>query len=159
MTTTEVKLERRLSRLERARRRLALIAGAQLVMLAALLMTGVRARPDTITATAFQLVDDSGHVRAELAVRDGAPGVFLMDEDGRTRLSLVQDSAATALFIHDSAGDTRVGVAQFAHGGGGFALHGPKMKGAAVLYLAGTGSLTFYGPEGDVLHRVPAAER
>ena len=52
-------------------------------------------------------------------------------------------------------GTTRVGVAQFAHGGGGFALHGPEAKGAAVLYLQGDGSLTFYGPDGDVQARYP----
>ncbi|MDH3732773.1 MAG: hypothetical protein OEU54_04530 [Gemmatimonadota bacterium] len=34
--------------------------------------------------------------------------------------------------------------------------HGPEMKGAAVLYLKGDGSLTFYGDDGAVLDRFPA---
>jgi hypothetical protein len=59
----------------------------------------------------------------------------------------------------DDAGDTRLGAAQFAHGGGGYALHGPKMKGAAVLYLAGEGSLSMYDPEGIRTARFPAQER
>lgn len=52
-------------------------------------------------------------------------------------------------------GDTRIGVAQFAHGGGGFALHGPEAKGAAVLYLKERGTLTFYGDEGGVTRQAP----
>jgi hypothetical protein len=46
-----------------------------------------------------------------------------------------------------------VGGTLFAHGGGGFALHGPEAKGAAVLYLKGDGNLTFFGAEGEVQAR------
>ena len=49
----------------------------------------------------------------------------------------------------------RVGVAQFSHGGGGFALHGPGTRGAAVLYLRGDGSLTQYDTTGVVTARWP----
>lgn len=52
-------------------------------------------------------------------------------------------------------GDTRLGAAQFAHGGGGYALHGPGGRGAAVLYLSGDGSLTIYDAEGGVTARFP----
>ena len=46
-------------------------------------------------------------------------------------------------------------MAQFAHGGGGVALHGPRDKGAAVLYYKGAGSLTMYDEAGKVVARVP----
>jgi hypothetical protein len=81
--------------------------------------------------------------------------IQLVDQSGRVRLELRQDSTETGLFILDESGSTRIGVAQFAHRGGGFALHGPDMKGAAVLYLKGQGSLTFYDETGAVISRVP----
>lgn len=71
------------------------------------------------------------------------------------RVALAHDAEGSALFIRDAAGVIRVGVAQFAHGGGGVALHGPNSKGAAVLYFQESGSLTFYDPEGNPTLRVP----
>jgi hypothetical protein len=71
-------------------------------------------------------------------------------------MELTHDSSGTRLYVHDDAGDVRVGVAQFAHGGGGFALHGPQGRGAAVLYLKGDGSLTFYDVAGAVTARFPS---
>ena len=57
----------------------------------------------------------------------------------------------------DETGGTRLGAAQFAHGGGGYALHGPEMKGAAVLYLKGEGSLSMYDAEGELTDRFPGS--
>ena len=79
----------------------------------------------------------------------------LVDHVGRVRMDLRHDSTETGLFVLDEAGDMRVGVAQFAHGGGGFALHGPRMKGAAVLYLKDAGSLSVYDTSGAVTARFP----
>ena len=73
-------------------------------------------------------------------------------------LALAHDPGGSALFIRDSEGVIRVGVAQFAHGGGGVALHGPGSKGAAVLYFQEAGSLTFYDPDGNPTMRLPEAE-
>lgn len=56
-------------------------------------------------------------------------------------------------------GDTRVGAAQFAHGGGGYALHGPGGRGAAVLYLKDEGSLTMYDADGAVAARFSESSR
>lgn len=81
--------------------------------------------------------------------------IQIVDDSGRVRMDLRHDSTETGLFILDGTGTTRVGAAQFAHGGGGFALHGPEAKGAAVLYLRGRGSLTFYDERGEVVGRVP----
>jgi hypothetical protein len=89
--------------------------------------------PAVFQAQRFQLVDDTGHVWIDLK----------------------HDSAETAIFLFDDSGTVRVGVAQFAHGGGGFALHGPQSRGAAVLYLRDQGSLTFYDADGEATARFP----
>jgi hypothetical protein len=81
--------------------------------------------------------------------------IQLVDSSGRVRIDLRHDSTETGLFVMDEAGNTRLGIAQFAHGGGGIALHGPDMKGAAVLYLKDRGSLTFYDESGVVVSQFP----
>ena len=125
-------LTHRVRRLER----LTVALSAAVVVLVGLLV--VAARPE-------------GQIRDTLQVRR----LQLVDRVGRVRMELRHDSTETGLFVLDEAGDTRVGVVQFGHGGGGFALHGPKMKGAAVLYLKGTGSLSFYDASGAVAARFP----
>jgi len=85
--------------------------------------------------------------------------IQVVDEDGGVRIDLRHDEAETGMFVLDAAGDTRLGAAQFAHGGGGYALHGPGARGAAVLYLSGAGSLTFYDADGGVTARYPEAGR
>jgi hypothetical protein len=83
--------------------------------------------------------------------------VLIVDDDDQVRIDLRHDAEETGLFILDDDGDTRLGAAQFAHGGGGYALHGPGGRGAAVLYLRGEGSLTMYEPDGTVAARFPDA--
>ncbi len=83
----------------------------------------------------------------------------LVDDQGRVRIDLRHDAAETGMFILDDAGDTRVGAAHFAHGGGGYALHGPGGRGAAVLHLKGEGSLTMYDEDGGVVARFSEAGR
>jgi hypothetical protein len=136
METTIHRLEQRVGRLERTNR--ILVATLTLLVVAgALSAVRVTQTMELVQARKVQLVDDQGRVRIELRHNDEETGLFVMDE----------------------AGDTRLGAAQFAHGGGGYALHGPKMKGAAVLYLAGEGSLSMYDPEGIRTARFPAQER
>jgi len=62
------------------------------------------------------------------------------------------------LYVRDASDQVRIGVAQFAHGGGGVALHGAAAKGAAVLYFKEQGSLTFYDSEGNVIARSPGSQ-
>jgi hypothetical protein len=85
--------------------------------------------------------------------------IQLLDAEGRVRIDLRHDDEETGLFILDDEGVTRLGAAQFAHGGGGYALHGPGGRGAAVLYLKGDGSLTLYDDQGSVTARFPTAGR
>jgi hypothetical protein len=125
-------LERRLRRLERSN---------------SLLLAGL------VIVTALFLVAAAPSSSAQEVIR--AERVEIVDAEGRVRMQLKHDSEETGLFILDEFGDRRLGAAQFAHGGG-FALHGPEAKGAAVLYLRGDGSLTFYDEAGEVVNRFPS---
>ena len=109
-------------------------------------------------ASAFMLTDQNGMVRAELAIKDGTVGLFILDEQGNQRLSAIHDHEETGLFIKDEAGTSRIGVAQFAHGGGGVALHGENSKGAAVLYFKESGSLRFFNDTGEVTNQLTAKQ-
>lgn len=133
-TDTTSALIHRVERLERANR----------VLLAVMVLGG------GLLLSAFVLGPPEVH--DQLQTRQ----LQIVDTDGHVRMDLTHDSTGTRLFVHDDAGDVRVGVAQFAHGGGGFALHGPGGKGAAVLYLKGEGNLSFYDSAGALSARFPA---
>ena len=148
-TTT---IEARVARLEMTN---GLLLLALLVALG-LAVGNARGTEPGLRAGAVQLVDEAGGVAAELAIRDGNPGLYILDPDGRTRLALFHSAEATGLHVIDADEVTRVGVAQFAHGGGGLALHGPGSKGAAVLYYKDAGTLRFYDAEGNVTNAVAA---
>lgn len=85
--------------------------------------------------------------------------IELVDEAGAARILMWHDSTGTGIYLRDDAGDTRVGLGHFAHGGSGVALHGPGGRGGTVLYLKGTGSLTFYDTTGAVRGRVAEEPR
>ncbi|HKJ02457.1 MAG TPA: hypothetical protein VJ997_08380 [Longimicrobiales bacterium] len=130
------------------------------VLVAALVVLGGalgwrRVTAEVVRADRIEVVDAQGRARIVLAAGEAGPTVEVRDAAGVARATLGDDAEGTALYLRDGDGTTRVGVAQFAHGGGGFALHGPEAKGAAVLYLKGDGSLTFYGANGEVQARYP----
>jgi len=109
-----------------------------------------------VRAERLEIMGQHGEPAAILGFDDeGAAGLFINDPGGSMRVALAHDSSGSALFIRDAEGVIRVGVAQFAHGGGGVALHGPGSRGAAVLYLKDSGSLTFYDLEGNPTLSVP----
>lgn len=140
-------LEERLARLERRNRML--VAALAAVASVPLLASATPRQDDVISARRIEMVDDEGRVRAELAIdADGSAGLFLRDEQGRVRGCTIHDAAQTGTFAMDETGQIRMGAAFFAHGGSGFALHGPEGKGSTVLYLKGQGSLTFYRADG-----------
>ena len=150
-------LEVRIQALEQRARILfgALLVTTSLALLGAAPSAQTQDAP--IRATRFELVDSEGRIRGELSMRDGAPVFSLLDEAGQDRLTLNHDAGGTALFIRDKEDVVRVGVAHFAHGGGGFALHGPDSRGAAVLYYDTEGSLSFYDRDGNTTLRLPEA--
>ena len=112
-----------------------------------------------VVAPAYVLTDSTGLVRGEWTIRDGSPTFVLFDAEGRERLTLLHSQEQSALLLKDESGNTRVGAAQFAHGGGGFALHGTDMKGAAVLYHKRGGSLSFFDTLGSLTTRIPPMEK
>lgn len=148
-------LEARVCRLEAANRRLLTALGAAtcLVFVAA---ARSPQSSELVSTRALEIVDEAGKVEARLAATPRGPELQLLDSEGVARVTLGHGAEGTALYLRDAQGTTRIGVAQFAHGGGGFALHGEESKGGAVLYLkAGRGTLTFYGADGTVVSRVP----
>lgn len=148
------RIEKRIQKLESQNRILVLVCVLGLSLLA-VSMTSSDNSKKTVRAQQFVLVDSTGAVRGELSMRDGAPGFYLKDEAGTDRVVLTHEADQTALYLLDAQGDTRVGAAQFSHGGGGFALHGPEGKGAAVLYLKKSGSLRLFDEEGTVTAQFP----
>lgn len=102
------------------------------------------------------VLDAAGRVRIQMAVTEHGPEIRLQDTAGVARARLVDDAEGTALYLDDASGTTRVGVAQFAHGGGGVALHGEGSRGATVLYMSGgVGSLRLFDSAGTVVHQFP----
>jgi hypothetical protein len=128
-------LEARLARLERRNR--LLTACLAVVGIGLALGAVPRQSVEIVQARRIQLVDGAGQVRIDLRHDDEETGLFVLDDEGVTGL----------------------GAAQFAHGGGGYALHGPQGRGAAVLYLKGGGSLKLYDAEGSVTGRFPEADQ
>lgn len=150
-------LERRVAALERQGRYWKIFGfGCTMALLLWMCYPG-GAVPDEIRARSFALIDAEGRAYAELKMTDEGPGLYLLDSVGVARVSLVHSQEETALYLRDADDQVRVGVAQFAHGGGGVALHGAAAKGAAVLYFKGEGSLTFYDSEGNVIERSPGS--
>jgi hypothetical protein len=161
-------VESRIRSLERCRRLWATVSAVVVAALAVVAATPSAARrgdPELeavarpgVDAPAFRLLGPDGTVAAELKIGEAGPGLFLLDGEGRERVAIVHQVEQSGLFIKDADGHSRIDVAQFAHGGGGVALHGEEMKGAAVLYLEGDGSLSFYDREGGVRMRLPVEE-
>lgn len=147
--------------LHKAVRRLQVWNGVLLgavIVLSIVVLSGALTENNALRAQSIQLISAEGGLLAELAVRDGNPGLYLSDGNGVNRAALFHGAEGTGLYIMDSDGVTRVGIAQFAHGGGGVALHGEESKGAAVLYFKEEGSLRFFNSEGDITNQVNARQ-
>ena len=144
-------LQERVERLERRNRVLAAAVGACVT----LLLLAAAGPVTTIEAQGLRLLDDDGRVLVELGRRDDAAGLYILDGNGVPRVTLRHAPDESGLLLSDEQGVTRVGAVQFAHGGGGFALHGAGSRGAAVLYYRNGGSLAFYDEDGALRQRVP----
>lgn len=151
MITTEQGFARRIARLELQNRLLV----AFLIMFATVGLLAMKHDDKVVRASAFELMAADGAVRAALWFDEGTPVLTLNDEQGAARLKLFHEPDATGIYVLDEENTPRIGIAQFSHGGGGVALHGPQSKGAAVLYLKGEGSLRFFDADGEVTTRLP----
>lgn len=157
MDSRQLEIERRVLALEAQGRRLKMFGlGCLAIALAWTCYSG--GLRDEVRARSLTLVNGSDQTYAELKMTEDGPGLFLRDPGGVARLSLVHNEDETALYIRDADDQVRIGVAQFAHGGGGVALHGEAARGAAVLYFKEQGSLTFYDLDGNVVTRIPSSE-
>ena len=145
METPQPGVADRIAKLERRTRM------QQALLVAGLLLWLLAAAParEAVEVRALHLLDRDGEVRASLTSdADNQPRLEFYDAAGRARLRLFQQADADGLYVLDVEGTPRIGIAQFAHGGGGVALHGAQSKGAAVLYLKDSGSLRFFDDEG-----------
>ena len=154
MQHTLATFDSRIARLELLNKVLILAVGVCLVLMVAGNMTQTK----SLRAQSFQLISGDGTVHAELATRNGNPGLFIKDESGIDRVAVFHEPDGSGIHVMDSDGVTRIGIVQFSHGGGGVALHGPESKGAAVLYLKEEGSLRFFDTEGNITNQVTARE-
>lgn len=150
----EREIEQRLLRLERRGRVWSIMATVSFAGLLAACSSLV-AQDSILRASELQIIDANGEVMLQLGPHDGGYGLVVRDAQGNARATLAHNDEGTALYLKDTVGDARVGVAHFAHGGSGFALHGPKLRGAAVLYYKTNGALSFYDTEGNVRARFP----
>lgn len=142
-------------------RALLFVLFALLAVFIALLFFRAADSHGVVSASAFRLVNAEDNVLAELVSRDGYPGLYLLDENGVQRIAVFHEPDTSGIYINDDESHTRIGIAQFSHGGGGVALHGPQSKGAAVLYLKNEGSLRFFDADGQVsrdIRATPLAE-
>ncbi|MGA9572655.1 MAG: hypothetical protein WBS20_01775 [Lysobacterales bacterium] len=143
------------TRLRRTERWLIVLGIALIVVVAG--FSYLLYRPaDTLRTSSLEVVDAQGNIVALLGQINGRTGLFLMDEKSTPRVSVFHADDMDGLYVDDDQGDTRVGVAQFSHGGGGFALHGPGSRGAAVLYYKNAGSLRFFDTDGNIIEEIPA---
>lgn len=145
------------TRLRRAEQRVTTLAIALALAVAAIAWLFYRpAGP--LRATSLEMVDSKGNTVALLGSMGGRTGLFLVDKKSVPRVSLFHADDADGMYIDDGEGVTRIGVAQFTHGGGGVALHGPGSQGAAVLYYKTAGSLRFFDAEGNVVREVSVTD-
>ncbi len=151
MAGKDSNLEHRIRRLERRNR----IFQSLLLLVCGFGLVALTTDDDSLRARSFELMSDDGSVRAALRFDEGNPVFVLHDVDGVERLKLFHEADTTGIYILDEESTPRVGIAQFSHGGGGVALHGPNSKGAAVLYLREKGSLRFFDADGNVTTQVP----
>ena len=145
--------KRRTARLETSNKILLIAIGTCLVIF----LSGAATPLAELRAKSFQLLAEDGTVRAELVTRYDSPGLFLKDPDGVDRVAVFHDPDSSGMYVMDSAGVTRIGIAQFSHGGGGLALHGPESKGAAVLYFKREGSLRLFDADGNITNEIRAS--
>ena len=150
----DLQLEQIETRLKRAERWVIVLGLALILAVAG--FSYVLLRPSgALRVTSLELLDSGGGTVAVLGSREGRTGLFLLDEQAMPRVSVFHAADADGLYIDDGQGVTRIGVAQFDHGGGGLALHGPGSRGAAVLYYKNAGSLRFFDADGAVIQELP----
>jgi hypothetical protein len=96
-------LDKRIKRLEGQNRRLKLLGFGFAVFALATAAFGQTTKGVIAKAQKFELRDDNGHLRAELAILNGGPVLRFFDEDENVKCLLAEDS----LNIFKKGGDTQ----------------------------------------------------
>lgn len=67
---------------------------------------------DRVVARSFEIVDASGHTRAELSMRTGQPALTLLDSSGHMRAVVALDESGSPMIgLTDPDGSTRAAIA------------------------------------------------
>jgi hypothetical protein len=105
-------LAKRIERLERQNRFFRLISLLSVLLLSAVLLMAQSGqwRRGTLTAGRFELVDETGKLRAALGMSKIGPALLLIDEKGTTRVSLNTTATGSGLKLYDAVGDTEGGA-------------------------------------------------
>jgi hypothetical protein len=125
---SEIELVGRLQKLERDNRRLKGFALAALVLAAALAtIYATQPVPQTITAHRFDVVDDSGKVRASMAIVSGGSAIGLTDAQGNARALMILDPVKGAsVLLGDAADKLRTTLNVTPEGESSIALSDPQ---------------------------------
>jgi hypothetical protein len=120
-------LERANDSLARTVRRLKAGAAASIAAFGLLLLAGAVAIPQSLEARNFILRDDSGKMRAALAMRaDGTPGLAFFEKDGKVRLSLDLGADGPAINLMNGIGKPQAALAMRRDGTPGLGLFDPQ---------------------------------
>jgi hypothetical protein len=121
--------------------------------LGVLLLAGAAALTPCLEARNFVLRDESGKMRAALAIRpDGTPGLGFFDESGRVRLSMDLGPTGPAVNLMNGIGQPQAALAVRPDGLPGLAIFDPSGQARLSLDVteAGIPSLHLYGKQGQL---------
>lgn len=159
----EAEIARRLEKLERDNRRLKGFAFATIILAAALgAIYATHPVPQVIRAHAFEVIDNSGKVRAKMAVPRsggavvgildaqghplallGESAVGLADAQGHSRATMtVNQSGVSGVSLSDAEGHPRAQMEVDASGGPDITLYGPHLAATAWIAVDPIGGTT-----------------
>jgi hypothetical protein len=110
-------------------------------------------------ADSFVMVDNDGHVRAEIAMSSsGGPSVTLYDAGGRKRAAIaLSDRGEPSIQLHNDAGNQRAELALRADGVVGLGFYDSEGAGRAEFFVAADGTTALYlmGSNGERIAELP----
>jgi len=137
MDITPTELARRIARLERANRMLALVAGAAALAAVGAWSTGaVRAAAYEIVTSRLVLTDAAGGTRAILSVADGfGPSLVIYGENGKAGAALAMPPEGPTLALYDVNGQLRLRLAAIEATGPSLVMNDSRRRPRAQLAI------------------------
>lgn len=157
-TTDVTALRRRLERLERTNRRIALAAGLLVLAGVAAWSTGaVRAAGEEIATSKLSLVDKAGGTRAILSVVEGfGPSLVIYGENGKAGAALAFPAEGPTLAMYDRNGQLRLRLATIEGTGPSLVLNDGKRRPRAQLSVLGeSAGLVLLNDAGQATWKTP----